>query len=155
LDPLAEMQMEMNRWFDEAVRHMAGFGFFPPLLAARPFAGASPAPLFGLPPTDVKETKDAYVLAVELPGLAREDVEVALDGDRITLCGHKAEDRAEATASYRISERRFGHFERSFPIPDDVARSEIEAAFKDGLLKITLPRQEAASAKRSRIEIHG
>ncbi len=154
LEPFTAMQMEMNRWFEDAFRHMTGFGFFPAMRAARPFAAAGAAPLLGLPATDIRESDQAYALVIELPGLGREDVEIGLDGDVITVSGHKAEEREDATAAYRVSERRYGRFERSFPIPADVERGRIEAAFKDGLLKITLPRNAAAAPKRAKIEIH-
>ncbi len=154
LEPFQAMQMEFNRLFDDAFRNIAGFGLFPSALrAARPFATVSAAPLLGLPPADIKETDQAYILAIELPGLGKEDVEIAIDGDVLTVSGHKAEEREDAAAAYRVSERRYGRFERSFPIPPDVERADIEAQFRDGLLKITLPRDAAAAAERSRIEI--
>ena len=58
-------------------------------------------------------------------------------------------------AAYRVSERRYGRFERSFPLPPDVDRGHIAAQFKDGVLKITLPKNPAAATPRSRIEIKG
>ncbi len=155
MEPFTAMQMEMNRWFDDAFRQVAGFGLFPALRAARPFAAAGAASLFGQPATDIKETGQAYLLDVELPGLTREDVEVSIDGDILSISGHKAETREDAAASYRISERRFGRFERGFPIPADVERNKIQAAFRDGVLKITLPRNAQASPQRSKIEIKG
>lgn len=155
MEPFTAMQMEMNRWFDDAFRQVAGFGLFPALRAARPFATQGAAPLFGLPATDLKETDQAYLLDVELPGLSREDVDLAVNGDMLTLSGHKAETRDDASASYRISERRFGRFERAFPIPDDVQRDQIQAQFRDGVLKITLPRNPEAGPRRAKIEIKG
>ncbi|HZC16881.1 MAG TPA: Hsp20/alpha crystallin family protein [Caulobacteraceae bacterium] len=155
MEPFTAMQMEMNRWFDDAFRHVAGFGLFPALRAARPFAAVGAAPLFGLPATDIKETDQAYLLDVELPGLTREDVDLAVNGDVLSLSGHKAETRDDASAAYRISERRFGRFERAFPIPADVRRDQIQAHFRDGVLKITLPRNREAGPHRSKIEIKG
>ena len=155
MEPFTAMQMEMNRWFDDAFRQVAGFGLFPALRAARPFAAQGAAPLFGLPATDIKETDQAYLLDVELPGLSREDVDLGVHGDMLTLSGHKAETRDDAGASYRISERRFGRFERAFPIPADVERGQIQAHFRDGVLKITLPRNAQAGPNRSKIEIKG
>jgi len=156
LEPFAVMQMEMNRFIDDAFRQLSGFGFFPSALrSARPFAAVSAAPLLGLPATDIKATDKAYVLAVELPGLTRNDVDIAIDGDLLTVSGHKAEEREDASAAYRVSERRYGRFERSFAVPPDVDRKGIEAQFKDGVLKILLPRDGSAAGKRSKIEIRG
>ena len=134
---------------------MTGFGLFPALRAARPFAAQGAAPLFGLPATDIKETDKAYLLDVELPGLTREDVDLSIEGDMLSICGHKAETRDDAGAAYRISERRFGRFERGFPLPADVERDKIAAEFRDGVLKITLPRNAEAAPHKSKIEIKG
>jgi HSP20 family protein len=153
-EPFTAMQMEMTRFLDDTFRQMAGFGLFPALRAARPFA-ASAAPLFGLPATDIKETDKAYTLDIELPGLTPRDVEISIQGDVLTVAGQKAEVRDDNTAAYRISERRFGRFERVFPIAPDVERDKIQAAFRDGVLEISLPRNVQAGPQKSRIEIKG
>jgi HSP20 family protein len=86
--------------------------------------------------------------------MKREDVELAIDGDILRISGHKQEARQEAGAAYRLSERRFGRFERSFPLPPDVDRDAVAAALSDGVLAITLRRAgQAADAKRSQVEI--
>jgi HSP20 family protein len=154
VDPLLAMQFEMSQWFDDMFRHTFGFRQAPSTHPLRPF-GLSAVSLFGLPPTDMKETDDAHILAVELPGLTREDVDLTIDGDSLVICGHKAEETNDASATYRVSERRYGRFERSFPLPPDVDRGRIAAEFKDGVLKVTLPKNPAAATPRSRIEIKG
>ncbi|HWF76843.1 MAG TPA: Hsp20/alpha crystallin family protein [Caulobacteraceae bacterium] len=154
VDPLLAIQFEMSQWFDDMFRH--AFGFRQPAGASpmRPFSVGA-ASLFGLPPADMKETDAAHILAVELPGLTREDIDLTIDGDALVVCGHKAEETDDASATYRVSERRYGRFERSFPLSPDVDRSHIAAQFKDGVLKITLPKNPAAATARSRIEIKG
>jgi HSP20 family protein len=109
--------------------------------------------LFAPPPADLKETKDAHLLSIELPGLARGDVDIALSGDMLTVRGQKIEENEDASSAYRVSERRFGRFERSFPIPFDVDRKRIEAQFRDGILKIAMPKRPDAAGQRSKIEI--
>jgi len=153
MEPFTAIQMDMNRWFEDLWRHATGMSAFPAVRTPRPFAGGGAAGLFGLPTTDVKETDSAYLLAVELPGLGREDVELAVQGDLLTLSGHKAETKDDKGAAYRISERRFGRFERSFPIPPDVDREKITAEFRNGVLDIALPKSEAAARRSSKIEI--
>jgi len=153
LDPLPSMQLEVTRLFDDFWRSAFGLGGFPAMRAQRPFAGLGPAALFGQPPVDVRETEAAYLLAIEAPGLAAEDLDVSLDGEALTVRGHKAEEREDATATYRISERRFGRFERRFPIAGDVDRSAIQAQYRDGVLKITLPKRGEGDRQRARIEI--
>jgi len=151
--PLLKTQFEMNRWFDQAWRQTVGFGGFSSLGSARPFAAFNPAPLLGLPAADLKETEAAYELSLELPGLNREDLELKLRGDLITVAASKVESRADAAAAYRISERRFGHFERSFPLPADVRREAIQAGYADGVLKITLPKSGEAEPAATRIAV--
>lgn len=150
--PLVSAQLEANRWFDQMWRHTTGLGVLAPLRTARPFA-AGIAPVFGMPAADLKETDKAYELSVELPGLSRQDLDVKLDHDTIRIAGHKTEARDETRADYRVSERRFGQFERSFPIPKDVRRDAISASCQDGVLKVVLPKMEAAQSEAQRIEI--
>lgn len=151
--PFFAMQMEMHRWFDDLWRQSTGLGAFPALRPARPFGALGAAPMLGLPPTDVKETQDAYVLSAELPGLTRDDVDIQMRGDLLLVTGQKAEEKDDVGCAYRISERRFGRFDRSFPIPADVERSRIEAGFRDGVLTVTLPKTAAAAQDRTKIEI--
>ena len=153
LDPLPAFQLEMTKLMDDFWRGAFGLGGFPSMRASRPFAGLGAAALFGQPPVDVKETEAAYLLAIEAPGLDPDDLDVSLDGDALTVRGHKAEEREDATATYRISERRFGRFERRFPVAGDVERDNIQAQYRDGVLKITLPKRGRGEERRARIQI--
>jgi HSP20 family protein len=150
--PLVSAQMEANRWFDQMWRHTTGLSALAPLRTARPFA-AGIAPALGLPAADLKETDKAYELSVELPGMSREDVDVRVERDTIRISGHKAEEHEETRADYRVSERRFGQFERTFPIPQDARRDAISANCKDGILKVVLPKTESAQSETRKIEI--
>lgn len=152
-DPFLAVQYDMSRFFDDLWRQTLGFRAQPPQGALRPLGHIGAASLFGLPPADMKETPNAHVLSVELPGLAREDVEVSLSGETLVISGHKAEENEDHAATYRVSERRFGRFERAFPLPSDVDREHVSAEFRDGVLKITLPKSESAAPERSRIEV--
>jgi HSP20 family protein len=155
LDPFATTQLEMTRWFDDMWRQLAGFSPLTSMHAARPFSGMGPATLFGMPATDIRETPDAYQLSVELPGLAREDVDLTISGDVLTLRGHKLEDNTHGQGAYRVSERRYGRFERSFPLPPDVDHNRLDATFKDGLLSLNLPRTAQAGPREAKIPIKG
>jgi HSP20 family protein len=154
MEPFIAMQMDMNRWFEDLWRQTTGMSALPGFRTPRAFS-AGAAGLFGLPATDVKETDGAYLLSVELPGLVREDVDLAVAGDLLTVSGHKAEASSDKGGAYRVSERRFGRFERSFPIPPDVDRAKIGAAFRNGVLEIDLPKSEAAARRSEKIEIKG
>ncbi len=154
-DPLMAVQLDMQRWVDDLWRQTFGFRASQGLHAMRPFGAMGAAGLFGMPPADLQETDQAHILALELPGLNKDDVDIAIDGDLITVSGHKAEETQDASAAFRVSERRFGRFERSFPLPPDVDRQAIEAQFRDGVLKIVLPRDQAVSNRRAKIAIRG
>jgi HSP20 family protein len=154
-EPFLAMQLEMNRWFDDVWRHATGLGALPALRPARPFGLLGAAPLFGLPPTDVKETHEAYVIQAELPGLSREDVDIQLRDSLLLISGHKREQKEDAGSAYRVSERRYGRFDRSFPVPADADRERVEASFRDGLLTVTLPKSRAAGPGGAKIAISG
>lgn len=152
-DPLLNAQMEASRWFEQLWRQTTGVGALPALYTARPFAAFSPAPILGLPPADVKETAQDYQLSLELPGMKLEELDIEVAGEMLTIRGQKREEREDASGSYRLSERRFGRFERSFPIPPDAQAERIEAQFKDGLLKVSLPKRTEAATPARRIEV--
>jgi HSP20 family protein len=153
VDPLTAMQYDISQWFDDVFRQTFGFHHSP--TALRPFGAVSAASLFGLPPAELKETEKAHILAIELPGLTRQDVDISIDGDSLVVSGQKAEENQDVSATYRVAERRYGRFERALPLPPDVDRTKIEAQFRDGLLKITLPKSSAAAQRKARIEIKG
>lgn len=154
-DPLLAMQYDMSRLFDDMFRQT--FGFRQPHAAYHPLQSlgllGSGSSLFGQPPADLKETKDAHELDIELPGLTAKDIDISIDGDALIVCGQKAQTTNEATAAYRLSERRYGRFERMFPLPPEVDRDRISAQFRDGVLQITLPKSPDAAMQRKKIEV--
>jgi HSP20 family protein len=151
-DPLVSAQYDISRMFDEMWRQTFGFRH-PTTASPLRSMGLLHSGFFGLPPTDLKETKDAHVLEIELPGLKPQDIDVSVDDDALVICGQKSEENADATAAYHVNERRYGRFERNFPLPPDVRRDRIEAQFRDGVLKITLPKEAQASPQRAKIEV--
>jgi len=139
LEPLRTWQAGMMRWGDEFWREALG-GVRPGQVSRL----LSLEALFGLPSTDLKETADAYVLSVELPGLSEKDVRISTNGDILLVRGHKAQEQQQATSTYRRSERWFGQFERTFPLPPDAVRDRITTSMRDGVLEILLPKTAAA-----------
>jgi len=104
------------------------------------------------PPVDISERKDAYVVAVELPGVRIDDLEITFEDGLITIQGerHLAYDSSEEKV-HRI-ERRYGAFRRSITLPSHVMADAIEASAQDGVLQIVVPKEEAVQAKR--IQVH-
>ncbi len=105
-----------------------------------------------MPAVNVEETTDELALTAELPGMQREDVEIELENNVLTIRGRK-EDRREGGEDrrYHVWERRYGAFQRSFSLPRTVAADQISASFESGVLRVRMPK--AAEAKGRRIEI--
>ena len=115
-------------------------------------------PLHGDPlPTqirvDVKESSDAYTVEAELPGIAKEDIHVAVEGNIVTLRAEvKQLDQQTADEKVLRSERYFGSVARSFQMPQDIDSAAAKAKFENGLLRLTLPKRGAAAGQRLTIE---
>lgn len=99
------------------------------------------------PATDVRETEDAYVIDLELPGIAPEAVSVTSEAGVLTVSGEKAAASGETAVRTHLAERVRGGFRRAFPLPKDVAEERIEAAFANGLLTVRLPKVEKPKAR--------
>ncbi len=101
---------------------------------------------------DVVDNGDSYLMEAELPGMTREQVHVDVDDGVLTITCDVNEDRKDDKREYVISERRSGRMQRAFTL-NQIRESEISAEYKDGVLRLTLPKAgEAASASR-RIDI--
>jgi len=105
-----------------------------------------------IPPVDVHEGKDAFTLEADLPGINKEDIEVSLDNGLVTLKGSRKKEIEKDGDGYHRVERTYGRFERSFRLPDGVDASQVTAAFDKGVLRLTLPKSEAAKPKQ--IQVH-
>src|SRR5918998_1802354 len=102
------------------------------------------------PAADVYEREAEFLIVLDLPGVAREALDVGLDENRLTVRGERAQ--AEADAHVRRAERPAGRFVRSFTLPETVERGEISADYKDGVLRLRLPKRLERERPR-RVEI--
>jgi HSP20 family protein len=100
------------------------------------------------PAVDVTEKDKEFEITAELPGLDEKDVEVKLVNGNLTIKGEKKEEKEEREKDYYLSERRYGSFVRSFPVPEGVSDDKIEASFAKGVLTIKLPKTAAAQAEK-------
>ena len=105
------------------------------------------------PAVDLVEREKEYVVTAELPGLDEKALEVKLSGDVLSISGQKDEERKEERENYRLAERRFGSFQRSLRLPQDVDPEKIDARFTNGVLTLTLPKREEALKKQKKIEV--
>ena len=101
----------------------------------------------------MSETDKAYEITAELPGIDEKNVEVSLADGGITIKGEKKEETEEKKKDYYVSERRYGSFDRYFTLPEGVDANKIEASFKNGVLKVTLPKTAEAQKPAKKIEV--
>jgi HSP20 family protein len=106
-----------------------------------------------VPAMDFVERDKEYVVSAELPGLDEKNLEVKLSGDVLTIHGEKKEEQEEERPTYRVSERRYGSFQRSVQLPADVDAEKIDARFVKGVLTVTLPKSEEAMKKQRNVEV--
>ena len=111
------------------------------------------APRHGRRPVDISERKDAYLVAVELPGVGIDDLEITFQDGLLTIQGerHFAHDSSEEKV-HRV-ERRYGAFRRSITLPSHVMADAIEASAQDGVLQILVPKAEEVQAKRIQVRV--
>jgi HSP20 family protein len=107
----------------------------------------APGPAGWVPPVDLLETPDRYIITAEVPGLSREDVEIHMHEGRLTLSGTRRE-RGAAFEKYHRVERGHGTFSRTFQLPVPVDADRIVADLRDGVLTITCPKSTDPSARR-------
>ncbi|MBO6763844.1 Hsp20/alpha crystallin family protein [Maricaulis sp.] len=103
---------------------------------------------------DVCESDDAVEVALDVPGLKREEIEIDLAGDRLTVSGKREWKEEKKDRNYYRAERGHGEFSRSVRLPDEVDPAKIKADLKDGVLRIHLPKAPQAKQTRKKIEIH-
>ena len=100
------------------------------------------------PPIDVYETNDRYVIAAEVPGLTREEIELAMEDSRLTIRGRRVEEPAGPEIHYHQVERGHGGFSRTFEFADKIDAEGINADLTDGVLRITLPKVAPPPARK-------
>lgn len=99
------------------------------------------------PALDLSETKDAYVIKAELPGMKKEDVKVTMNNNIVTIAGEKRIEEEKREGNFHRMERSFGSFERSVTIPGAIKPEGIDCKYADGLLTLTLPKTEETKQK--------
>lgn len=135
LSPVESIRREMDRFFDDIVPFSRGLG-----------DGGTRMELWA-PDTDVSETENEYTISVDLPGTSKKDVEVSYKDNRLTISGKRQHEEEEEKKDYLRRERYQGSFTRSFTLPSEVKDEDIKAKFKDGVLKVRVPKSEVRKPK--------
>jgi HSP20 family protein len=134
---ISDLQGDMNRVFDS---------FF-----GRPSEGGGSERVWA-PAVDMYETADEFVVAAELPGLNQKDIHLSITGDMLTIRGERQWNPVAEERGYRQVERWFGQFQRTLPLPIPVQTGKVKAAYRDGVLTVTLPKTEEVKPKEIKIE---
>lgn len=139
-DPFWTEFDRLQKSIDQLARQMRGisrFPFEPPLTTAHVF-----------PPMNVTRDNDSYLVTAELPGLAPEDLEIRVEGDRLTVQGQRRPETLGERFTYHRKERPMGTFQRSLNLPNKVEAHAVQAHYKHGVLTITLPIEPSERPKR-------
>ncbi|MGH3133195.1 MAG: Hsp20/alpha crystallin family protein [Gaiellaceae bacterium] len=138
-EPLSELEQVTERMRRLLEQTFGGFGWSLPAMEKAAWS----------PLVDLEETDDAYVVEADLPGVRRENVNVELVGNELTITGEAKE--TERTGTVRRRTRRTGHFDYRLSLPSHVDPEKVDASLSDGVLKVRVPKAERA--QRRRIEI--
>lgn len=141
----------MRRFSEEMDRLFGDVGFGSDWLA--PVLGRATDQGLWSPQVEVFERDKQLVLRADLPGLTRDDINVELSDEGITIQGERKSQHTEDREGYYRSERSYGKFYRRIPVPEGVKTDEAKASFNDGVLEITMPAPQLGQRKPRRLEI--
>jgi len=105
------------------------------------------------PSLDLSETKNDLIVKAEVPGIDPKDIDISLDKDILTIKGEKKQETEEKEENYHFIERTYGALARSIRLPREVQSDKINASYKNGVLRVTLPKSEEAKKKEIRIKV--
>ena len=146
-EPVRELntiQSEMNRLFNSLLESPApGNG------------GSGTALRRWIPPMDLVETEDDFVLRVDLPGLSQDDVNIELDDKVLTVSGERTAEHEERKEGFYRVERASGHFKRSLTLPEGVDPESVRARFDRGVLEVRIPKPEERKPRKVAISVDG
>lgn len=140
IEPFSRLRGEIDRLFDD-------------------FPFRLPAPRFGaalamtVPALEMTESKKAYKVTAELPGIDAKDVEISVEDGMLRIAGEKKTEREEDEKGYRISERSYGSFERLVRLPAAAQPDKIKAKCRNGVLTVTIPKDGEAAARVRKIAV--
>ncbi len=118
----------------------------------RNFFGSRTRDVDFAPAVDVHEDSESLILRAELPGVKREDVEVAIDGNVLTLKGERRLEKEENGRKYHRIERSYGKFVRQFQLPSNVDSTQVDASLSDGVLTLRLPKKQELKARKIEVK---
>ena len=136
-NPFTALQDEINRLFDRDLLSMDMPEFFGD--------GMTPA-------LDVKDNDDTVEVRCDLPGVGKDDIDISVSGNVLTIKGEKSEEKEDKESTYYRKESWSGSFQRSVQLPDTVDPDKADATMKDGVLVLTLPKKEEEKRKKINVK---
>ncbi len=106
-----------------------------------------------VPPVDIKESDQSYIINADIPGFSKNDIEVTIEKNQIKLSGNRNDVSVEDDGVYHYKERMNDSFERTFKLPDLINDKNISASFKNGILSVIIPKSDQKELKSRRITI--
>jgi HSP20 family protein len=104
-----------------------------------------------MPAFDVSETQNELIVKGEVPGMDQKDIDINLSDGLLTIKGEKKHEKEDKNENYHCVERHYGKFSRTMRVPFEVEADKVDATYKDGVLKVTLPKSETAKPKKIEI----
>lgn len=150
-DPFLRLHQEMDRLFEDAFRAFSWPS--PSLWRSDGTQPLLPAPEKVKPRVDVSGDAEQYQIELDLPGMTEDDVDIELDGNRLTIRAERTDERESKGHQFYRVERAIGRLERTLTVPDDVSLDDIQADMKHGVLTLSLPRMPQPEGRVKRIAI--
>jgi HSP20 family protein len=138
--PVATVRDEFDRLFDQ-MRHSGLFGSAPRVFET-----------MWSPSVDFSENEKEYIVRVEAPGIPKEDLEVNVEGQTLTVSGRRDFEKEEKTEEYFWREREAGKFVRSIQLPTPIDRAKVAADYHNGIMTIRLPKSETSAKTRIQVK---
>lgn len=137
---LEDMERRLSTWFGRPLRRRNG--------EQEALTVAEWSPL-----VDIEESEKEYLIKAEIPEMKKEDVKIAVQDDVLSISGERKSEKEEKGKKYHRVERSYGSFLRSFTLPDDADGTKITAEYKDGVLRLHLPKSEQATPKAIEVKV--
>jgi len=146
--PIAALHRQMDDLFDSFFGDFEGFMQWPSMSRME---GLDPV----MPRVNVSESDKEVRVSAEMAGMDEKDINVTLENNQLVIEGEKKSEQEDKSENYYLSERSYGRFHRSVPLPEGIDRDQVKATFKKGVLDVRIPKTEVAPPKGRKIEITG
>jgi len=146
------MTSQMDRW--NPLREMLSMQSRLNRMMGDTFGRSYDEPDYGhwMPPVDIREEEDCFVIQAELPGFQSKDIDIQFENGVLTLAGERRFEKEDQKQNYHRIERAYGRFTRSFTLPSGVQGDKVSAAYKEGILEVLVPKAEESKPRKITIK---